>query len=190
MMEFDNELEKCLQVLAAGGIILYPTDTVWGLGCDATNEAAVNKLMELKGKPDQKGLIVILGSERDVLQYVAAPDMEVFDFLEMQQKPTTVIYENGLGVANPVLNADGSIAIRLIKDDFCRHLVKRFRKPVVSTSANFHGQPAPTHFHQIDAALVQAVDYTVKYRQNDTRSTQSSAIVKWHPGGKVTILRN
>ncbi len=153
MTDYTPDLENSLKVLAEGGIILYPTDTVWGIGCDATNEQAVQKLLALKGKPQQKGLIILLGSERDVLQYVANPDLAVFDYLETLSKPTTVIYDKGLGVADDVLNADGSIAIRLVNDDFCRHLVKRFRKPVVSTSANFHGEPSPQDFNSIKSTL-------------------------------------
>ena len=139
-------LKSAWRYWPSGGVILYPTDTVWGLGCDATNEAAVQKIIRLKGKPDQKGLIVLCATERDVLQYVSGLDMEVFNYLETIDKPTTVIYKDGLGVADPVLNADGSIAIRLVKDDFCRHLVKRFRKPIVSTSANFQANLLRLYF--------------------------------------------
>ncbi len=189
MTDFTNDLEKCLEVLAAGGVILYPTDTVWGLGCDATNEVAVQKIIQLKGKPEQKGLIVLCATERDVLQYVSGLDMEVFNYLETLGKPTTVIYKDGLGVAGSVLNADGSIAIRLVKDDFCRHLVKRFRKPIVSTSANFHSEPSPALFFEISARLIETVDYIVQYRQDERMPAEASSIVKWNGGGDVTIIR-
>ncbi len=189
MNHFDNDIEQCLAVLASGGNILYPTDTVWGLGCDATNEQAVNKLINLKEKPAQKGLIILLPTERDVLQYVANPDMEVFDYLAQQTKPVTVIYKDGLGVADPVLNADGSIAIRLVNEDFCRHLLKRFKKPIVSTSANFHGHPSPVFFRDIDPELINRVDYTAHYRRNDTNSTAASSIIKWNGNGDFTVIR-
>ena len=189
MTDFTNDLERCLQVLHLGGIILYPTDTVWGLGCDATNTAAVKKLIKLKGKPGQKGLIVILATERDVLQYVASPDLELFDFLEQQTRPTTVIYNNGLNVADDVLNSDGSIAIRIISEDFCRHLVKRFRKPIVATSANFHGEPTPNNFTHINPLLLQQADYTVKFRQEELGVSAASAIIKWNGAGDVTVIR-
>src|SRR4051794_24328726 len=140
MTDFTDDIENCLRVLQDGGVILYPTDTIWGLGCDATNQRAVEKLITLKGKPPHKGLIVLLAGERDVLKYVANPDLAVFDYLHAAEKPTTVIYEHGLGMADEVLNEDGSVAIRLVKEDFCRHLLKRFKKPVVSTSANLHGK--------------------------------------------------
>jgi L-threonylcarbamoyladenylate synthase len=189
MTDFTPDLEKCLEVLSNGGIILYPTDTVWGLGCDATNEQAVDKLIALKGKPGQKGLIVLLASERDVLHYVASPDLAVFDYLQGLSKPTTVIYEHGLGVAENVLNGDGSIAIRLVNDEFCRHIVKRFRKPLVSTSANFHGAPSPLDFLSIDSSLKQLADYVVQYRQNDTGINTSSSIIKWNSDGTTTLIR-
>ena len=190
MKDFTIDLERCLEVLHSGGIILYPTDTVWGLGCDATNDSAVKKLNQLKGKPDQKGLIVLLATERDVLQYVASPDMELFDFLEKQKRPTTVIYNDGLNVANEVLNNDGSIAIRLVYEDFCRHLIKRFRKPIVATSANFHGEPTPQNFNQVNPQLLQLVDYTVKFRQEDVGTASASSIIKWNGHGKFTVIRN
>lgn len=189
MTDFTTDLEKCLEVLAAGGTILYPTDTVWGLGCDATNPEAVDNLARLKGKPDQKGLIVLLATERDVLQYVAAPDLAVFDYLKTLTKPTTVIYEHGLGVADNVLNLDGSIAIRLVSDEFCRHLVKRFRKPIVSTSANFHGEPSPEDFLNINSRLKATVNYVVGYRRHDENRASSSSIIKWNSDGSVTVIR-
>ena len=188
MIDFNEDLEKALAVLHSGGVILYPTDTIWGLGCDATNAAAVQKLIQLKGKPNNKGLIVLLANERDVLQYVANPDMEVFDYLAASTKPTTVIYEHGLGVADEVLNEDGSIAIRLVSEDFCRHLLKRFKRPIVSTSANFHGQPSPQHFTEISDNMKKAVDYVVNYRQSDNTTTTASSIVKWK-NGKVEVIR-
>src|SRR4051812_37686761 len=187
MSDFTEDLENCLRVLQNGGVILYPTDTIWGLGCDATNDTAVDKLMKLKGKPPRKGLIVLLASERDVLQYVANPDLEVFDYLNTTQKPTTVIYEHGLGLADEVLNGDGSVAIRLVKEDFCRHLLKRFKKPVVSTSANMHGKPSPQNFAEISADIKIRVDYVVRFRQNDVIGQSASSIIKWQNGTFIKI---
>jgi L-threonylcarbamoyladenylate synthase len=187
--DFTHDLEQCLRVLTSGGLILYPTDTVWGLGCDATNEKAVEKLIQLKGKKPNQGLIILLATERDVLQYVTQLDMSVFDYLNTRSKPTTVIYEGGTGVADPVLAHNGTIAIRLVKEDFCRHLIKRFRKPIVSTSANFHTAPTPTYFHEVDAELKKSVDYIVQYRQHDTKSVSPSSIIKWSANGSVEIMR-
>lgn len=187
MADFTEDLEEALLVLQAGGVILYPTDTIWGLGCDATNSEAVRKLIELKGKPPRKGLIVLLASERDVLQYTANPDLAVFDYLNTRDKPTTVIYDAGLGVADEVLNEDGSIGIRLVKEDFCRHLLKRFKKPIVSTSANLHGQPSPQNFSEVATEIKTGVNYVVKFRQNDHFPHSASAIVKWEKGNCVVI---
>jgi len=189
MSDFLHDVEACLEVLHRGGVILYPTDTIWGLGCDATNQEAVQKLISLKGKPLNKGLIVLLASERDILQYVANPDMEIFDYLATTKKPTTVIYEHGLDVADDVLNEDGSIAIRLVAEDFCRHLIKRFKKPVVSTSANLHGQPSPQNFTHVSTAIKSGVDCIVKYRQDELILNTASSIVKWR-NGKALIIRN
>lgn len=187
MTEFTEDIEKCLEVLHTGGVILYPTDTIWGLGCDATNSNAVTKLIELKGKPLHKGLIVLLASERDILQYTANPDLAVFDYLNATKKPTTVIYEHGLLVADEVLNEDGSIAIRLVKEDFCRHLLKRFKKPVVSTSANLHGQPTPQNFSEVSLQLKNGVNYIVQFRQNEESLQKSSSIVKWKNGNCLIV---
>lgn len=188
MTDFTNDIEQCLEVLHKGGVILYPTDTIWGLGCDATNAAAVRKLMYIKGKPENKGLIVLLASERDVLRYVGNPDLEVFDYLQKVTQPTTVIYQQGLNVADEVLNEDGSIAIRLVNEDFCRHLLKRFKKPLVSTSANLHGQPSPQNFKSISPDIKNRVDYVVIFRQKEEIIHAASSIIKWE-NGVARILR-
>jgi L-threonylcarbamoyladenylate synthase len=187
MTDFTEDIENCLLVLQNGGLILYPTDTIWGLGCDATNAVAVEKLMNLKGKPPRKGLIILLANERDVLKYVANPDPEVFEYLNSTEKPTTVIYEHGLGLANEVLNDNGSVAIRLVKEDFCRHLLKRFKKPVVSTSANAHGQASPQNFTEVSAVIKTGVDYVVRFRQNEAFPQRASSIVKWENGVFIRI---
>lgn len=188
MIDFSDDIEHCLQVLHSGGVILYPTDTIWGLGCDATNADAVAKVLRLKDRDNDKGIIVLLATERDVLQYCASPDLQVFDYLETTSKPTTVIYEHGLGVADKVLNADGSIAIRLVQEEFCRHLLKRFKKPVVSTSANIHGHPAPHNFSEIDERIKQNVEYVVQHRQSEKEIFEPSSIIRW-TNGKVEIIR-
>src|SRR5688572_24186623 len=118
---FEKDVEHCLAILRQGGIILYPTDTVWGIGCDATNAAAVEKIYALKQRPGTKSMIVLLSEERELLRYVAHPDLQVFDYLDSVEKPTTVIYEGAIGLAENVIGEDGTIAIRIIKDAFCRH---------------------------------------------------------------------
>jgi len=187
--EFENDIEKCLQVLQSGGIILYPTDTIWGIGCDATNESAVEKIIALKQRPPQKSFVVLVAEEKDILRYTASPDLDVFDYLQTVQKPTTVIYEHALGLAQNVCNEDGSIAIRICTENFCRHLIKRFRKPIVSTSANISGKPAPQNFAAIDEAVKRGVDYVVQYRQNETTPAKPSSIIRWK-NGSAEIIRS
>ncbi|WP_153797982.1 L-threonylcarbamoyladenylate synthase [Foetidibacter luteolus] len=187
MIDFQIDIENCINVLRAGGIILYPTDTVWGLGCDATNAEAVEKIIVLKKRPAEKSFVVLVASERDVLQYTAAPDPAIFDYLQSQEKPTTVIYDHAIGLAENVVAADGSVAIRITKDEFCRHLVKRLRKPLVSTSANFSGITPPAIYAQVDKEIVAGVDYVPRYRQDDTRQSPPSSIIRWKKGEVVKI---
>ena len=185
---FEEDIIKALEQLKKGGIILYPTDTIWGLGCDATNAAAAEKIIQLKQRPQQKSFVVLAASEKDVLQYTASPDLAVFNYLENVQKPTTVIYEHALGLAENVCNTDGSVAIRICSDEFCRHLIKRFRKPIVSTSANISGEPSPGNFTHISAWIKRGVDYIVQYRQNDTGIHAASSHIRWK-NGQAEIIR-
>ena len=186
---FNTDIEACLRVLESGGLILYPTDTIWGIGCDATNEDAVAKIFALKNRPDSKALIVLIADERSLLQYVASPHIEVFDYIQGVSKPTTIIYENAIGLAGNLLAEDGSVGIRICADEFCKHLIKRFRKPIVSTSANVSGFPAPKVFTDIDIAVKGGVDYVVAYRQDDMTRVEPSAVVKFNKDGRFTILR-
>jgi len=186
---FNTDIEACLRVLESGGLILYPTDTIWGIGCDATNESAVEKIFALKKRIETKALIVLIADERSLLQYVASPHIEVFDYIAGVSKPTTIIYENAIGLASNLLAEDGSVGIRICADEFCKHLIKRFRKPSVSTSANVSGFPPPKVFSDIDIAVKQGVDYVVHYRQDDTIPVEPSAVVKCNKVGSFTILR-
>jgi len=187
--QFNTDIEACLRVLESGGLILYPTDTIWGIGCDATNEAAVEKIFTLKKRIETKALIVLIADERSLLQYVASPHIEVFDYIQGVSKPTTIIYENAIGLASNLLAEDGSVGIRICADEFCKHLIKRFRKPIVSTSANVSGFPPPKVFSDIDIAVKEGVDYVVHYRQDDTIPVEPSAVVKCNKDGRFTILR-
>ncbi len=189
MKDFTNDIEMCLQVLHSGGTILYPTDTIWGLGCDATNAEAVNKVIEIKDRPAHKSFVVLVASERDILQYVASPDLVVFDYLKEVSKPTTVIYDHAIGLADNVPADDGSVAIRICNDEFCKHLIKRFRKPILSTSANLSGFPSPQVFADISVEIKKSVDYVVEHRQDDMLPAQPSSIIKWHQNGKFTLIR-
>ena len=187
-MNFEKDIEQCLKVLKDGGLILYPTDTVWGIGCDATNADAIEKIYVLKKRPDEKAMIVLVADEREVLKYVASPDLQVFDYLQEAKKPTTVIYEGAIGLADNLVARDGSIAIRICNEDFCRHLIKRFRKPIVSTSANISGEPTAKLFADINDQIKKEVDYVVTYRQNDKAIAAPSSVIKWS-NGVATILR-
>lgn len=189
MSDFETDIEHCLAVLHQGGTILYPTDTIWGIGCDATDPVAVQKIFELKERPSSKTMIVLLGDEKDILKYVSAPDPAVFGYLEQTSKPTTIIYQGAIGLAENLIAEDGSIAIRVVQDKFCRHLIKRFRKPIVSTSANLSGDPSPAKFSDVLNHIRTSVDYVVGYRQDDETEYESSSIVKWNRDGSTTILR-
>lgn len=188
-MEFQDDIDEAVDVLRAGGLILYPTDTIWGLGCDATNSDAVQKIFALKKRAETKSMIVLLADERDVLKYITQPDLRVFDFLKTRNKPTTVIYEGATGFAANLIPADGTAAIRLTRDPFCRHLIKRLRKPVVSTSANISGMPSPKYFTDVAEEIKSKVDYVVRYRQHDNTACEPSSIVKWNKEGIPEFIR-
>ena len=185
--EWDTDVENCLPILQNGGIILYPTDTIWGIGCDATNADAVEKIIALKHRPDSKSFVTLVAEEREVLKYVAAPDLALFNYLQTTTKPTTVIYQNAIKLAENVMSDDGSVAIRICKDPFCRHLIKRLRKPIVSTSANVSGAPSPFSFSDIDKKIIDGVDYAVQYRRNDNNKALPSSIIRWKNGNIVVI---
>ena len=187
-MSFEKDIDKCLAVLKSGRLILYPTDTVWGIGCDATNEKAVEKIYKLKRRNDEKAMIVLVADERDIMQHVAAPDLSLFEYLQRTTRPTTVIYDGALGFADNLVGKNGSVAIRICIDEFCRQLLKRFRKPIVSTSANISGVSSPKIFKEITDEIKNGVDYIVEYRQDDEKPAQPSSLIKWD-NGKVTILR-
>lgn len=186
---FELEVQNALDVLRSGGIILYPTDTIWGLGCDALDEKAVARIYQLKNREDSKSMIILLADDRDIMKYVAAPDPAVFDFIEQQERPTTIIFDHAIGLAENVIAEDGSVAIRLTSDPFCRHLIKRLQRPIVSTSANISGGPSPGNFKDISEAIRSGVDYVVKWRQDDTASSQPSRIIKWKGSGEYDVIR-
>jgi L-threonylcarbamoyladenylate synthase len=187
-MDFVQDIEHCLRVLREGGIILYPTDTIWGIGCDATNPEAVTRIFNLKKRPEKKALIVLMADERDIIQYVSAPDPQVAEYLKTVHKPTTVVYKGMIHLAEN-LSEDGTIAIRLVEDAFCRQLIKRLRKPLVSTSANASGFKAPATFKEIGDEIKSGVDYIVKYRQDDQAIREPSSLIKPNPDGTVTVIR-
>lgn len=179
---FIEDAEYAIKILQQGGTILYPTDTIWGIGCDATNAAAVEKIINIKQRPAHKSFVVLVASEKDILQYTASPDLNVFDYLQTTVKPTTVIYDHALGIAENACGDDGSVAIRICKDEFCKYLLKRFRKPIISTSANISGEPSPENFSEISVAVKNNVDYVVQHKQHDNNSGTASSIIRWKNG--------
>ena len=189
-MEFEIDILRCLEILHLGGLILYPTDTIWGIGCDSTNESAVQKIFTLKQRQSDRSLIVLLADPRDINRYTSSAEPYIADYLNNARKPTTVIYEGALGLAANLVNGDGSVAIRIVREDFCRHLIKRFRKPLVSTSANISGREAPKVFAAIADEIKNGVDYVVQYRQGDNMPASPSSLVRFNKSGEVTILRS
>jgi L-threonylcarbamoyladenylate synthase len=187
---FDTEVETALAVIRNGGIILYPTDTIWGLGCDATNGESVKRIYQLKQREDSKSLIILVADERDIVNYVAGPDPTVFDFIEQQTRPTTIIFDHAIGLPENLIAEDSSIAIRIVRDEFCRHLIKRLRKPIVSTSANISGQPSPVSFSTVQEEIKKGVDHVVKWRQDDTKPSLPSQIIKWNKDGTHRVIRS
>lgn len=187
--DFTGAVEQALQALRSGQVILYPTDTIWGLGCDATNEAAIRKIYRIKQRDDSKSLIILVADERDILHYVAAPDPAVFAFIEAQTKPTTVIFDGAVNLPDALVAEDGSIAIRIVQDEFCRHLVRRLRKPLVSTSANISGEPSPRFFGEVSEAVKSGVDYIANWRREDQTPSQPSQIIRWNGNGEFDYIR-
>ena len=184
-----EEINNALEVLKSGGIILYPTDTVWGLGCDATNAAAVAKIFALKNREDSKSLIVLLDTENKLQSYISeVPDI-AYDLIEYTEKPLTIIYSGAKNLAKNLINQDGSVGIRIPKHDFCQQLIQRFRKPIVSTSANISGEPTPTNFSEMSQAIIDGVDYVVDLEQESTEKKQPSTIMKLEADGKFIFIR-
>ena len=188
MLNFQNDIEKCLEVLKNGGLILYPTDTIWGIGCDATNSEAVEKIFKLKDRPDKKSMIILVAHEDDICNYAIEPNRLILDYLELADKPTTVIYRNAINLPQNLVNEDGTIAIRVVQDEFCNDMIQKFKKPIVSTSANISGQPSPKNFHEITDEIKNGVDYIVQHRQNDPGIYEPSSIIKFE-GEKIIVIR-
>ena len=185
----NEDVKKACEVMEAGGVILYPTDTIWGIGCDATNEEAVKRVYEIKKRADSKALIVLVDSPVKVDFYVKDVPAIAWDLLEVADKPLTIIYSGARNLAPGLLAEDGSVGIRLTTEEFSRKLCQRFRKAVVSTSANVSGRPSPANFGEIPEEIKSQVDYIVGYRQDDTSRPSPSSIIKVEPGGVVKIIR-
>lgn len=184
-----DEVKKAVEVMRNGGVILYPTDTVWGIGCDATNEEAVKRVYEIKRRSDSKALICLVDSEARLTRYVRRVSDVTWNMIELATKPLTVIYDNATGLAPNLLAEDGSVGIRITKEEFSKELCFRFQKPIVSTSANISGEPTPQTFDEISDEIKNAVDYVVKYSQRCKEKHQPSSIIKINADGEFTIIR-
>ncbi|MET4081918.1 L-threonylcarbamoyladenylate synthase [Pedobacter sp. UYP30] len=184
-----DEIKKSLEVLKSGGVILYPTDTIWGLGCDATNEEAVQKLLGLKNRPPEKSLIVLLDTDNKLQSYVTEIPEVAYELIEYAESPLTIIFSGAKNLAKSVVNKDGSVGIRIVKHDFCTTLLQRFRKPIVSTSANLSGQPSPRIFDEMDPEILSGVDYIVDFEQQNRTLNKPSTIVKLGPSGQFEFIR-
>ena len=183
-----EEVRKACEVLKNGGIILYPTDTIWGIGCDATNEVAVKRVYELKHREDSKAMLVLLDDVGKLASYVEVPDV-AYELLEVNDKPMTIIYPNAKNLAKNLIAQDRTIGIRITSEIFTKALLYRFRKPIVSTSANISGESSPKCFAEISEAVKSAVDYVVDFRQEETSNPAPSSIIKLGVGGEIQIIR-
>ena len=184
-----EDINKAFDVLVAGGLILYPTDTIWGIGCDATNEAAVRKVYELKKRIDSKSLIVLLDNAVKLDYYIDGVPEMAWDLIEVSDKPLTIIYDNARNIAPNLIATDGSLAIRITNEKFSHELCKRFRKAIVSTSANVSGEISPRNFSEISDEIKNGVDYIVNYRQDDMEKSKPSGIIKLGKSGEIKIIR-
>jgi L-threonylcarbamoyladenylate synthase len=184
-----NDIKNAVEVLKNGGVILYPTDTIWGLGCDATNPEAVGRIYQIKQREDFKSMLILMENPALLERYVDdVPDV-AWDLVEISTKPLTVIFPGAKNLATNLIANDGSIGIRFTKEEFTTKLLQRFRRPIVSTSANISGQKSPAFFDEISEEIKSQVDYVVEYKQNDVTPAQPSSVVKLWPGGRIDIIR-
>jgi len=188
-MNYSEDIENCLRVLKDGGIILYPTDTIWGIGCDATNEAAVKKIYELKQRAESKSMIVLLADEKEIGHYAKSPSAEITMLLHESTAPLTIVFPRARDLAANLISADNSIALRIPHDDFCIGLLRIFKRPLVSTSANISGAASPRNFNDISFEIKKGVDYIVQHRQNDKSLSSPSRILKWTEDEKLIVIR-
>lgn len=185
----DTDIKQALETLRAGGLVLYPTDTIWGIGCDATNPEAIERVYQLKGRTAEKSLIVLLENDNQLQSYVQdVPDV-AYSLVEYADKPLTIVYDRAKNLPENLVANDGSIAIRVVKHPFCERLLQRFHRPIVSTSANLSGQPSPKNFDDIDQAIKDGVDYIVEFGQQDEAAYPPSTVMKLSTDGKFSFLR-
>jgi L-threonylcarbamoyladenylate synthase len=184
-----EDIKAAVEILRQGGVILYPTDTIWGIGCDATREDAVKKIFTLKQRHDEKSMLILLDEAEKLPKYVAEVPEIAWNILEVADKPLTIIYPNAQNLAKSLIADDGSVGIRIVQDEFCCGLIRRFGRPIVSTSANISGMPWPSDFQKIDESIVKGVDYVVKWQQNSKLCGKPSGIIKLELNGEVKVIR-
>jgi L-threonylcarbamoyladenylate synthase len=185
----EKEVKKALEVLRAGGVIVYPTDTIWGIGCDATNAEAVKKVYEIKRREDSKALICLVDSADRAQRYVREIPAVGFDMMDLTTTPLTIIFDQGKNLAKNLLAEDGSIALRVTAEEFSHELCYRLQKPLVSTSANISGEPSPRNFSEISPEVLEAADYVVDWRRQEKEKCKPSGIVKLGVNGEIKIIR-
>jgi L-threonylcarbamoyladenylate synthase len=186
---FSDDIKNCLTVLKNGGTILYPTDTIWGIGCDATNPAAVQKIFNIKAREEGKSLLILVNGPDMVERYVKELPSSAVELINVSEEPLTIVYPHGRNLAEGVCAPDGSVGIRICFDDFCNELISRLRKPIVSTSANTSGRPSPANFGEIEESLLKGVDYVVNYRRDDREKHKASPVIKVENDGTFRIIR-
>ena len=184
-----TDVNQALYMLRDGGLILYPTDTIWGIGCDATNPSAIDRIFKLKGRDQAKSLLILLDSDNKLQSYVQDVPEVAYQLIEYTERPLTIIYPGAKNLPPNLLADDGSIGIRVVQHPFCSALLQRFRKPIVSTSANVSGLPAPANFREIDPTLIDGVDYVVHYGQDDDQRGSASVVIRLDPGGRFSFIR-
>ncbi|TDS15816.1 L-threonylcarbamoyladenylate synthase [Sphingobacterium paludis] len=184
-----EDLNKALETLKNGGLILYPTDTIWGIGCDATNKEAVEKIFALKGRDKSKSLIVLLHNDNQLASYVNDIPEVAYELIEYADRPLTIVYSKAKNLAENAIADDGSVGIRIVRHPFCEQVLQRFRKPIISTSANISGDASPMSFDDISEQILSGVDYVVKYGQHEKGDGRSSTVMKLDPSGKFEFLR-
>lgn len=188
-MIFQREIESALNILKSDGILLYPTDTVWGIGCDATNEDAVKKVYKIKKRDETKSLIILVDSIEMLQNTITYIPSDVFSILKSTNRPTSIIYQNPVGLAKNVVAVDNTVAIRIVQNEFCKKLIHEFGKPIVSTSANSSGADTPKSYSEIQDDILNNVDYIVALQQEEI-NTKSSRILKVKPDGSIQVLRD
>jgi L-threonylcarbamoyladenylate synthase len=184
-----DEVAKALKVVQEGGVILYPTDTIWGIGCDATNIEAIKKLYKLKQRDETKSMIILLDSDNKLESYISEVPSIAYDLIEFAETPLTLIMPGAKNISPALISSDGSIGVRIVRHPFCQQIIQQLRKPLVSTSANISGKPSPQYFGQIDQEIIDGVDYIVDLEQHDTELKKPSTIMRLQPNGRFEFIR-